>query len=171
MYIPRFCNHRIESQSAPLRDRTISTLPSSVSQDMISLKFCLSIRKSSSVFWILRRREMALLTTSSFDVAKFSTLIPLWLLVLCKFFFPTFLFQNIFSPYIYIDISMRYFEHLSNTRSDPTENVNFVSSLSSSVGACTFRLITSNQRPLIIIHDLLLVTNSTLLTAGVISLC
>src|SRR5215467_985670 len=49
--------------------------------------------------------------------------------------------------------------------------LSFDSSLFSSLGACTFRIMMLHQRPLRTIYDILSLTNSTLLTADAILCC
>jgi hypothetical protein len=51
-------------------------------------------------------------------------------------------------------LAMYYFGNWSNPRSTSPCKLSFVSPLASSVGACTFRTITSHQRPLSVIYDI-----------------
>jgi hypothetical protein len=68
-------------------------------------------------------------------------------------------------------IFMSHLWNWSNTRSNLPSNQSFTSLLLSSQGVCIFRIIILHLQPLNIIYIILLLTNSTLLTADMILLC
>jgi len=106
-----------------------------------------------------------------FDVAEYTTLTPLLLLISCIYIisFPTvdlkISFLHTFSLKSYNTIFMWFFGNWFNARSRSQQKLSFVASLLSS-----FRTIISHQLPLSVIYDILSLINSTLLTADMIPL-
>jgi len=140
-------------------------MPSFIYQDVINLIVCFPIRRSASVFMNAATWEHCTLTIRCFGVARFADLTT------CKLSFPI-VGLKISSLHIFSLISPNhtfvwYCGNLSNTRC----NYTMKSLLLAWVYACTSSTMISHQRSFRAIYDILLLTNSTLLTANLIPLC
>jgi hypothetical protein len=63
-------------------------MSSPIYQNVIDLVVTLSIRRGPGIFMNAVMGKMVLMTTKFLDVAKFTTLTPLSLLILCELSFP-----------------------------------------------------------------------------------
>ena len=120
---------------------------------------------------MFRCGNILLLATRFFDVAKFTILTPLSLLLWCKLSFPivglklsslpNFALKSLEQSFIF------YVGKSSKTCYNSSQKLSFASSLLSSLDACTFKKIL-DLWPLRFIYNILSLTNSTLLTADTI---
>jgi hypothetical protein len=155
------------SQSAALYDRTSSVFEFlRLSTRMWPIWLWVFPSGDVRVYlWMLCCGNIVLLTLRFLDVTKFTTLIPLSLVIPCKLSFPIVGLKMSCLPTLVLKSPNRIFVwnlgNLSITRS-------FTSSVLSSVGAWIFRTIIWHQGPLSIIYYIPSLTNWTLWTADMV---
>jgi len=93
-------------------------------------------------------------------MANFTTPTPLPLLISCKLSFPITCLKIPSLPTFALKTRNKIFMWHLNARSSSSQKLSFVLRLLSSVGACTFRTITSRQGPLSVIYDILSLIDS-----------
>jgi hypothetical protein len=137
-----------------------------------SISLCFPIWRHPNIFMNVVMWEYCTFDDEIYvDVATFTTLTLLSLLLSCKLSFPIVGLKMSYLPTLALkfpnNIFIWYLGNLLNIRSSFSQNLSFTSSILSSVVAWTFRIIW-NQQPLSIMYDIQSLTNSTLLTADMI---
>jgi hypothetical protein len=114
--------------------------PSPIYQIMINLIMYFPIWRHLSIFMNVVMWENCTFDCEIFDVAKFTILTLLSLLILCELSFPIVSLKISFLPTLALKsrnkIFIYYLGNLSNARSNSLQKVSFTSSILSSVGAC-----------------------------------
>ena len=123
--------------------------------------------------WMFQHGNFIVVTARFFDVAKFTTLTPLSLLLSRKFSFPALGWKNFLVPPFCIKMSQQNFQKVNRKKklvliphtTCPGVITVFLS------WACSYGTVVSHQWPLSTIYGILPVTNLTLLTGDIILYC
>jgi hypothetical protein len=110
---------------------------SPIYQNMAHLSACLSIRRRPNKFMNIRCGKIVSLEIRFLNVAKFTKLTPLSLLILYKFCFQLFVWKPLFCRLgieMFQQIFVWYLRNFSNTLSSSSQKLSFISLVLSSVG-------------------------------------
>jgi hypothetical protein len=131
-------------------------------------------RELQVYWWMFRCNNIIFLTSRFFDVLKFTFLTPLSLLSWSRLLLPIVSWKTSCLTHFAFESPKRifvcYLRKWSKTWYNCSYKLSFESSLFFSLGACTFKKIL-DYLPLRTIHDILLLTNSALLTTDAILWC